>query len=89
VDGNGHDDTTSPPDWASAEARDAGFTAREWDVLSLLVRGASNREISAELRISPRTVGNHLVSIFGKLGVRTRTEAIALALGTALRPPPP
>jgi ATP/maltotriose-dependent transcriptional regulator MalT len=75
------------PHWASAEARGAGFTEREWEVLSLLVTGASNREISVALVISHRTVCNHLASIFSKLGVRTRTEAVAHALGTAAGPP--
>ena len=75
------------PHWASAEARAAGLTEREWEVLSLLITGASNREISAALDISHRTVGNHLASIFSKLGVRTRTEAMALALGRAAGPP--
>lgn len=70
---------TSRP-WASAEARGAGLTEREWEVLSLLITGTSNREIAAALEISHRTVGNHLVSIFSKLGVRTRTEAMARAL---------
>jgi DNA-binding CsgD family transcriptional regulator len=65
------------PAWASAEARRAGLTRREWHVLSVLITGASNRQISARLHISPRTVTNHLASIFAKLGTRTRTEAVA------------
>jgi ATP/maltotriose-dependent transcriptional regulator MalT len=75
------------PSWASAESRGAGLTQREWEVLSLLITGASNREISVALDIKYRTVGNHLTNIFSKLGVRTRTEAIAYALGTAEGPP--
>lgn len=69
--------------WASAEARSAGLTAREWEVLAILVTGATTRGISARLYISPRTVTNHLASIYGKLAARTRTEAVACALGTA------
>lgn len=71
------------PAWASAEARGAGLTRREWDVLSVLITGASNRQISARLHISPRTVTNHLASIFTKLGTRTRTEAVARAVEVA------
>ncbi len=71
--------------WASPEARGAGLTAREWDVLAILVTGASTREISGRLYISPRTVTNHLASIYGKLGAHTRAEAVACALGTARR----
>jgi len=71
------------PAWASAEACRAGLTRREWHVLSVLITGASNRQISARLHISPRTVTNHLASIFGKLGTRTRTEAVARAVQIA------
>jgi ATP/maltotriose-dependent transcriptional regulator MalT len=80
-------DAALPP-WASIEARQAGLTAREWEVLSILVTGASNREISTSLLISPRTVGNHLASIFGKLYVRNRTEAAARAMGISPDGPP-
>jgi ATP/maltotriose-dependent transcriptional regulator MalT len=68
------------PAWASAEVCRAGLTRREWHVLSVLITGASNRQISARLHISPRTVTNHLASIFAKLGARTRTEAVARAV---------
>jgi DNA-binding NarL/FixJ family response regulator len=79
-------DEPSPCDaanvWASPEARRARLTAREWEVLAVLVTGASNRQISERLYISPRTVTNHLVSIYAKLGARRRAEAVACALGT-------
>ena len=71
------------PGWASPQARRAGLTRREWHVLSVLITGASNRQISARLHISPRTVTNHLASIFVKLGTRTRTEAVARAVEVA------
>jgi ATP/maltotriose-dependent transcriptional regulator MalT len=51
------------------------LTAREHDVLALVADGLSNREIAHELAISEHTVKFHLASIFGKLGVSTRTEA--------------
>jgi predicted ATPase/DNA-binding CsgD family transcriptional regulator len=57
----------------------AGLSPREVEVLRRLVAGASNREIAAELFISPRTVQTHLTSIFGKLGVGTRAAAVAHA----------
>lgn len=53
----------------------AGLTRRELDVLRLLADGLSNREIADHLVISPRTVDGHLVSIYSKLHVSSRTAA--------------
>jgi len=55
------------------------LTGRELDVLTLLARGKSNKEIGANLYISETTVKAHLRSIFAKLNVLSRTEAIAAA----------
>src|SRR5690349_39690 len=51
------------------------LTDREREILALLARGASNREISETLYIAGGTVRNHLSNILGKLGVRDRTQA--------------
>ena len=56
------------------------LTAREHDVLALVADGLGNREIAAALGISEHTVKFHLASIFGKLGVSTRTEAVQRGL---------
>jgi ATP/maltotriose-dependent transcriptional regulator MalT len=53
-----------------------GLTSREHDVLALVADGMPNREIAHALSISEHTVKFHLASIFGKLGVSTRTEAV-------------
>jgi len=53
----------------------AQLTEREREILALLARGASNREISETLYIASGTVKNHLSNILGKLGVRDRTQA--------------
>jgi DNA-binding NarL/FixJ family response regulator len=53
----------------------AQLTEREREILTLLARGASNREISETLYIAGGTVKNHLSNILGKLGVRDRTQA--------------
>lgn len=53
----------------------AGLTRRELDVLRLLAEGLSNKEIAERLVVSPRTVDNHLTSIYSKLHVSSRTAA--------------
>lgn len=55
------------------------LTGRELEVLRLVVQGARNSEIGQRLSISVKTVETHLTSIYGKLGVQSRAEAIALA----------
>jgi DNA-binding NarL/FixJ family response regulator len=55
------------------------LTGREMDVLTLLARGKSSKEIGMNLYISETTVKAHLRSIFTKLNVLSRTEAIAAA----------
>jgi NarL family two-component system response regulator LiaR len=56
------------------------LSAREREVLSLMVSGRSNRQIAAQLIIGRSTVDFHVSNILGKLGAGTRTEAVALAL---------
>ena len=56
------------------------LTAREHDVLALVADGLGNRDIAGRLAISEHTVKFHLASIFGKLGVSTRTEAVQRGL---------
>lgn len=52
------------------------LTARERDVLELVSQGLSNKQIAQKLQISEHTVKFHLSSIFAKLGVSSRTEAV-------------
>ncbi len=56
------------------------LTPRELAVLRLAARGLTNKAIGHELGISHRTVQGHLASIYGKLGVASRTEAVTEAL---------
>lgn len=56
------------------------LTPREKEVLSLMVRGLSNREISEELVVSEKTVKTHVANILQKLGVKSRTQAALLAM---------
>ena len=55
------------------------LTAREREVLRLLMDGASNREIATHLVLSINTVKKHILNLCGKLGVQSRTQAIAKA----------
>jgi DNA-binding CsgD family transcriptional regulator len=57
-----------------------GLTPRERDVLRLLASGRSNRDIADELVLSVHTVTRHIANIYGKLGLRSRSEATAYAL---------
>ena len=56
------------------------LSQREAEVYNLLKAGLTNREISERLFLSPKTVEHHVPSILGKLGLRSRAEALALAL---------
>jgi pimeloyl-ACP methyl ester carboxylesterase/DNA-binding CsgD family transcriptional regulator len=57
----------------------SALTLSERRVVGLAQRGLTNAEIAASLRISPRTVENHLTHVYAKLGVRSRTELALLA----------
>jgi DNA-binding NarL/FixJ family response regulator len=55
------------------------LTSRELEIVGHLADGDSNRDIARRLTISEATVKSHLVHIFGKLGVDSRTPAVAVA----------
>lgn len=56
------------------------LTAREYQVLKLVAAGMSNKDIARTLGIGVRTVKGHLISIFGKMGIGSRTQAVLSAL---------
>lgn len=63
------------------QAEEVPLTARERDVLSWVARGKTNAEIGELLWLAPGTVRKHLENVYGKLGVNTRTAAVARFLG--------
>ncbi len=65
------------------------LTARELEVLALLARGLSNRAIAETLVISERTVQAHLTSIFSKMNVGSRLEAVMTAIRLGWLKPAP
>jgi DNA-binding CsgD family transcriptional regulator len=69
-------DPSSPfvPD--SAQLQNLGITARELEILSLVARGLSNREIATQLFVSENTVKTHCAHAFSKLGAARRTQAV-------------
>lgn len=62
-----------------------GFTERQSDVLRLLLRGLSNKEICSELAISPATVKTHISAILRTLNVSSRTQAVVEVSRLGLR----
>ena len=76
----------APEPAAAADAADGddqddpfGLTPRERQVLALVARGATNREIGAELFMAEKTASVHVSRILSKLDVRSRTQAAAVA----------
>lgn len=70
-----------------ADAPFPGLTVREREVLERVAQGRSNGAIAAALNLAPKTVGNHISSIFAKLRVATRAEAIVRAHAEGLGRP--
>jgi HD-GYP domain-containing protein (c-di-GMP phosphodiesterase class II) len=69
---------------ARERARPGGLTARELEVLLLVARGASSRDVAERLVIAEKTARNHIERIYGKLGVSTRAETSLYAMRNGL-----
>jgi len=65
-------------------SRSTPLSGREIEVLRLIALGKRNREIGKELYISERTVGNHVMNIYGKIGATDRAQAIVYAIKQGL-----
>lgn len=77
-------DRSSPGSAGSADVAGALLSRRELDVLRLIARGLSNQRVAEQLFISEHTVHRHVANMFGKLGVSSRSAAVAQALRLGL-----
>jgi DNA-binding CsgD family transcriptional regulator len=68
----------------TTRANPSGLTARELQVLQLLAQGCTNAQLARRLHRSPKTIDHHVGALLGKLGVRSRTEAVAAAFGRGI-----
>jgi HD-GYP domain-containing protein (c-di-GMP phosphodiesterase class II) len=57
-----------------------GLTEREIEVLRLIARGHTNRDVAATLQLSPKTIGRHVENVYSKIGVSTRAGAALVAM---------
>jgi DNA-binding CsgD family transcriptional regulator len=69
-----------------ARLRELGITRRELEILELIARGLSNREIAEKLFVSENTVKTHSSRLFDKLSARRRTQAVQLGKELGLIP---
>jgi DNA-binding NarL/FixJ family response regulator len=69
---------------AGRKPRPPGLTGREVDVLRLLARGCSSRQIATEMVISPKTARNHIEHSYAKIGATSRAAACLYAVRNGL-----
>lgn len=74
-----HQVTREREEQRGVQARFAGLSEREWEILRHVAQGERNDDIAAALFISPQTVQTHVRNVLGKLGVHSKLEAVALA----------
>ena len=70
----------------TAQQQSLGITARELEILTLVARGLSNREIATQIFVSENTVKTHCARAFDKLGAARRTQAVQLGKELGLLP---
>ena len=78
-------DVVAAVETVDTNGRGKGLTAREQEILRLLASGGTNKDIAQSLLISEKTVKTHLASIFRKLNVTRRLQAVVYAIQQGLR----
>ncbi len=81
-----HGDPGRPGPSGNTAQQTLGITARELEILALVARGLSNREIATQLFVSENTVKTHCARAFDKLGAKRRTQAVQLGKELGLIP---
>jgi DNA-binding CsgD family transcriptional regulator len=77
---------TAPFRTNDGKAEELGMTPRELEILQLIAKGLSNREIAESLFVSENTVKTHSSRVFSKLGARRRTQAVQIGKELGLIP---
>lgn len=77
--------TQALPAESTGTLRQLGLTPRQGDVLRLLIQGQPNKLICRSLQLSESTVKTHLAAVFRRLGVNSRTQAVAVVAAMGLR----
>ena len=77
------------PGARAAAAAFPNLTPRERDIVEWIARGSDNAQVAAQLALSEKTVRNHITSIFAKLEVENRSQAIVLARDAGFGKKPP
>lgn len=68
------------PDGQPRLGADVGLTAREVEVLTLIAQGRTNRDIAAELFLSPNSIKTYVRTAYRKIGAKSRSQAVAWAI---------
>jgi DNA-binding NarL/FixJ family response regulator len=69
---------------AATRANPSGLTTRELAVLQLLAQGCTSAQVARRLYRSPKTIEHHVSAVLEKLGVHSRTQAVAVAFGRGI-----
>jgi len=75
-----------PSTWPQPLGADAGLSPREVDLLGRVVKGYSNLEIAEQMSLSPNTIKSYIRSAYRKIGVTTRSQAVAWCLQRGFEP---
>jgi DNA-binding NarL/FixJ family response regulator len=82
----GQRDAAAPKIAGPGQSPNQALTDRQLQVVRLLAAGLTNKEVAVRLGLTPKTVMHHTVAIYQRLGVRSRSEAVAWAIRGGVAP---